>query len=114
MGFLWNKVIFIKQGPLSTSTIELFVTIVDCWKLLTSFPSSLGPPSLNYDIQRTEKGRPNVDSVVEYVNKERLHIGFILNQKCNQDFNETVSETLSMSGKVFTLYRMGFFGAAHG
>ena len=52
--------------------------------------------------------------MVVYVNSERTHFGFILNQKCYQDFNETILETLSMSEKALTLYRIGFFGAVHG
>ena len=98
--FCETKINFTKPGPLSTSKIELFVIIVDSWKLLTSVSSSLDPPWLNYDFQRTEEGCSNVNSVVVYVDGEKPLFVFIPNPKCNQDFNETILETLSMSEKT--------------
>ena len=94
-----TKVNFSKPGPLSTSKIELFVIIVDSWKLLTSVSSSLDPPWLNYDIQRTEEGCSNFNSVMVYVDGERPFFVFIPNPKCNQHFDETILETHSMSEK---------------
>ena len=35
--------------------MKFFVTIVESWKLLTSVASSVGPPLLNYDFQKTEE-----------------------------------------------------------
>ena len=67
--------------------MRLFVTIVDSWNLLTSVSSSLEPTWLNYDIQITEEGCSNV----------------ISNPKCNQDFNETILENLSMSEKAIKM-----------
>ena len=101
--FCESKINFTKPGPLSPSKIELFVIIVDSWKLLTSVSSSLDPPWLNYDIQRTEEGCSNVNSVVVYVDGERPLFVFIPNPKCNQDFNETILETLSMSEKALKM-----------
>ena len=101
--FCETKINFTKPGPLSTSKKELFVIIVDSWKLLTSVWSSLDQPWLNYDIQRTEEGCSNVNSVVVYVDGERPLFVFILNSKCNQDFNETILETLSMSEKALKI-----------
>ena len=92
--FCETKIILTKPGSLSTSEIELFVTIIDSWKLSISVSSSLNPPWIYYHIQRTEKGCSNVNSVVVYVNSERPHIGLILNQKFNQDFNENILKTL--------------------
>ena len=101
MAFLCEtKINFTKQKPLSTSKIELFVTIVDRWKLLISVSSSLDPSWLYYDIQRTEEGCSNVNSVVIYEDGERPISVFIPNPKCNQDFNKTILETLSMSEKA--------------
>ena len=54
--FCETKINFTELGPLSTSKIEVFVIIVDSWKLLTSVSSNLDPPWLNYDIQGTEEG----------------------------------------------------------
>ena len=107
--FCETKINFTKLGPLSTSKIELFVIIVDSWKLLTSVSSSLDPPWLNYDIQRTEEGCSNVNSVVVYVDGERPLFVFIPNPKCNQDFNETILETLSMSEKALKIL-LNIFG----
>ena len=91
--------IFTKPAPLSASKIGLSVIIVDSWKLSTSVSSSLDPPWLNYDIQRTEEGCSNVNFVVVYVDDERPIFILIPNPKCNQDLNETILETLSMSEK---------------
>ena len=107
--FCETKINFTKPGLLSTSKIELFVIIVDSWKLLTSVSSSLDPPWLNYDIQRTEEGCSNVNSVVVYVDGERPLFVFIPNPKCNQDFNETILETLSMSEKALKIL-LNIFG----
>ena len=107
--FCETKINFTKPGPLSTSKIELFVIIADNWKLLTSVSSSLDPPWLNYDIQRTEEGCSNVNSVVVYVDGERPLFVFIPNPKCNQDFNETILETLSMSEKALKVL-LNIFG----
>ena len=38
-----------------------------------------------------------------YVNGERPLFGFIPNSKCNQDFNETILQTLSMSEKALKM-----------
>ena len=111
--FFETKISFTKPGPLSTSKIELFVIIVDSWKLLTSVSSSLDPPWLNYDIQRTEEGCSNVNSVVVYVDGERPLFVFIPNPKCNQDFNETILETLSMSEKALKIL-LNIFGNVNG
>ena len=100
---------FTKSGLLLTSKTELFVIIVGSWKLLTSVSSSLDPPWLNYDIQRTEEGCSNVNSVVVYVDGERPLFVFIPNPKCNQDFNETILETLSMSEKALKIL-LNIFG----
>ena len=97
--FCETKINFTKLGPLSTSKIELFVIIVDSWKLLTSVSSSLDPSSLNYDIQRTEEGCSNVNSVVVYMDGESPLFVFIPNPKCDQDFNETILKILSISEK---------------
>ena len=43
-----------------------------------------------------------------YVNSDRTHFGFILNQKCYQDFNETILETLSMSEKALPYTGLAF------
>ena len=94
--FCETKINFTKPGPLSTSKIELFVIIVDSWKLLTSVSSSLDPPWLNYDFQRTEEGCSNVNSLVEYVDDGKPFFVFIPNPKCNRDSNETILETLNM------------------
>ena len=67
MKSFWTELDVTKPGPLSTSKIELFVIIVNSWKLLTSILSSLDPPWPNYDFQRTEEGCSNVNSVVVYV-----------------------------------------------
>ena len=107
--FCESKINFTKPGPLSPSKIELFVIIVDSWKLLTSVSSSLDPPWLKYDIQKTEEGCSNVNSVVVYVDGERPLFVFIPNPKCNQDFNETILETLSMSEKALKIL-LNIFG----
>ena len=98
--FCETKINLSKQGPMSTSKIEPFVIIVDSLKLLTSVSSSLDPPWLNYDIQRTEEGCSNINSVVVFVDGERPLFVFIPNSKCNQDFNETISETLNILKKA--------------
>ena len=98
--FCETKINLSKPGPLSTSKIEPFVIIVDSLKLLTSVSSSLDPPGLNYDIQRTEECCSNVNSMVVYVDGERPLFVFIPNPKCNQNFNETILETLSLSEKL--------------
>ena len=107
--FCETKINFTKPGSLSTSKIELFVIIVDSWKLLTSVSSSLDPPWLNYDIQRIEEGRLNVNSVVVYVDSERTLFVFIPNPKCNQDFNEFILKTLSMLEKAWKIL-LNIFG----
>ena len=101
--FFETKISFTKPGPLSTSKIELFVIIVDSWKLLTSVSSSPDSPWLNYNFQRTVEGYSNVNSLVVYVDGERPLLVFILNTKCNQDFNETILETLRMSEKALKI-----------
>ena len=101
--FCETKINFTEPGLLPTSKIGLFVIIVDSWKLSTSVSSSLNPPWLNYDIQRTEEGCSNVKSIVVYVDGERPLFVFIPNPKCNQDFNETILETLSMSEKTLKI-----------
>ena len=68
--FCPTKINFTKPRPLPTSKIELFVTIVDSRKLLTSVGSSLNPLWLNYDFQKTEEGCSNVNSQVVYVDGE--------------------------------------------
>ena len=83
--------------------MELFVTI-DNWKLLTSVSDSLDPTWLNYDFQRTEEGCSNVNPVLVYVDGERPLFVFIPNPNRNQDFNETILETLSMSEKASKMY----------
>ena len=98
--FVKQKFFFTKPGPLSSSKIELFVIIVDSWKLLTPVSSSLDPPRLNYYIQRTKEDCSNVNSVVVYVDGEKPFFVLISNPKCNQDFNQTILEILSMSEKV--------------
>ena len=101
--FCQTKINFTKSGPLSTSKMKLFVTMANSWKLLTSVSSSLDPSWLNFDFQRTEEGCSNVNSLVVYVNGERPIFVFIPNPKCNQDFNETILETLSMSEKALKM-----------
>ena len=83
--------------------MELFVTIISNWKLLTSFESSLDPSLLYYDSQRTEECCSNVNSLVVYVNRGRPLFAFVSNPKCNQDFNETILKTLSMPEKVLKM-----------
>ena len=39
----------------------------------------------------------------QYMDGERPLFVFIPNPKCNQDFNETILETLSMSEKAFKI-----------
>ena len=107
--FCETKINFTKLGPLSTSKIELFVIIVDSWKLLTSVSSSPDSPWLNYNFQRTVEGYSNVNSLVVYVDGERPLLVFILNTKCNQDFNETILETLRMSEKALKIL-LNIFG----
>ena len=77
--------------------------IVDSWKLSTSVSSSLDPPWLNYDIQKTEEGCSNVNSVMVYLDGERPFPVLLPNPKCNHDFNETILETLSMSEKALKI-----------
>ena len=102
--FCETKINFSKAGPLSTSKTELFLIIVDSWKLLTSASSSLDPPWQNYNIQRNEEGCSNFNSVVVYVDCERPFFVFIPKPKCNQDFNETILETHNMSEKALKIY----------
>ena len=45
--FCQTKINFAKVGPLPTSKMDLFVAIVDSWKLLTFIASSLNPHLLN-------------------------------------------------------------------
>ena len=107
--FCETKINFTKPGPLSTSKIELFVIIVDSWKLLTSVSSSLDPTWLNNDIQRTEEDYSIVNFMVVFVDGERPLFVFIPSPKCNQDFNETILETLSMSEKALKIL-LNIFG----
>ena len=107
--FCETKINFSKAGPLSTSKTELFLIIVDSWKMLTSVSSSLDPPWLNYDIQRTEEGCSNFNSVVVYVDGERTFFVFIPKPKCNQDFNETILETHKMYEKALKIL-LNIFG----
>ena len=102
--FCQTKVNFTKPGPLPTSKMELFVKRVEGWELLTSVPSSLDPPCINYDFQRSEEDCPNINYQVVYVNGQRPLFIFIPNPKCNQDFNETILETLSMSEKALKVF----------
>ena len=88
---------------MSTSEIVLFVKLDDGWKLLTSVSSNSDPSWLNNDIQRTEEGRWNVYSMVVYVDDERPLFDFIPNPKCDQDFNESISETFSISEKALKI-----------
>ena len=98
-----TKISFTKPEPLSTSKMEPFLTIIDSWKLLTSVVSSLDPSWLHYDSQRTEECCSNVNSLVVYVNGGRPIFVFVSNPKCNQDFNETILETLSMPENVLRM-----------
>ena len=107
--FCQTKVNFTKPGPLPTSKMELFVKRVEGWELLTSVPSSLDPPCINYDFQRSEEDCPNINYQVVYVNGQRPLFIFIPNPKCNQDFNETILETLSMSEKALKIL-LNIFG----
>ena len=43
---------------------------------------------------------------------ERPFFVFVPNSKCNQDFNETILETLSMSGKALKIL-LNIFGNAN-
>ena len=104
-----TKINATKPRPLPTSKIELFVIIVDSWKLSTSVSSSLDPPWLNFDFQRTEEGCSNVNSVIVYVDGEKPLFAFIPNPKCNQDFYGTILETLSMSEKALKML-LNIFG----
>ena len=70
--------------------------------------SKMDPPWLNYDFQRIE-GCSNVNYLVLHVDGERPLFVFILNPKCNQDFNETILETLSMSEKALKML-LNIFG----
>ena len=47
--------------------------------------------------------------MVVYVDGERPLFVFIPNPKCNQDFNETILETLSMSEKALKIL-LNIFG----
>ena len=82
--------------------MELFVTIVDSWKLLTSVSSSLEPTWLNYDIQIIEEGYSNVSSLVVYVDGDRPLFVFISNPKCHYGF-KIFLEKLSMSEKAIKM-----------
>ena len=101
--FCQTKINFSTPGPLTTFKMELFVTIVNSWKLLTCVASSLDPPWLNYDFQRTEEGCSNVNSLVVCVDGGRPLFVFTPNTKCNQDFNETILETLSILEKALKM-----------
>ena len=101
--FYETKINFTKSGPLPTSKMELFVKIVYSGNLLTSVSSSVDPTWLNYDFQITEEGCSNVNSLVVYVGAERPLFFFILNPKCNPDFNKTILENLSMSKKALKM-----------
>ena len=90
MAFLSSKTSFAELRHLQTSTIELFVTIVDSWKLLTSVTSILDPLLLNCDFQRIEEDSSSVASLVVYVDGGRPPVMINSNPKCNQDFNETI------------------------
>ena len=57
--------------------------------MLTSAASSLDPPRLNYDFQRTKDRCSNENSLVEYVDDKRSLFVFIPNPKCNHDSDET-------------------------
>ena len=109
--FCQTKINFTKPCPLPTSKLELFVTIFDNWKLLTSIASSLNPPRLNYDIQRTGEGCSNVNSLVKYVDDGRPIFVFIPNPKCNHDSNETILEILSMLEKALKMLLNNFGNA---
>ena len=50
--------------------------------------------------------------MVTYVDGERPLSLFILNPNCNQDFNETILETLSMS-KIALKILLNIFGNAN-
>ena len=86
-----NLITFVKLGPLPTSNMKLFVTVVDCWKLLTSIASSLDLPLLSYD--------PQTAAYMVYVDDGRPLLVFIPNPKCNQDFNETILKVLACRKK---------------
>ena len=79
MAFLSKNNIFGKPGPMPTSKMELIVTIIDSWKLLTSAASSLDPSWLNYGFQRTEEGCSDLNSLVACVDGERPNFIFIPN-----------------------------------
>ena len=100
--FCQTKISFTKSRPLPKSKMELFVTIVDSWKLLTSVSSSLEPTWLNYDIQIIEEGYSNVSSLVVYVDGDRPLFVFISNPKCHYDF-KIFLEKLSMSEKAIKM-----------
>ena len=76
--FCQTKINFAKPRPFSTSKMELFVTIVDSWKLLISVVNSLDPPLLTYDFQRTEKDSSNVASLLVYVDGGRPFCSFLI------------------------------------
>ena len=76
--FCQTKINFAKPRPFSTSKMELFVTIVDSWKLLISVVNSLDPPLLTYDFQRTEKDSSNVASLLIYVDGGRPFCSFLI------------------------------------
>ena len=79
-----------KKFILPVSKIDLFVTIVDNWKLLTSVSSSLEPTWLNYDFLRTEECCSNVKTLVVYVDGEK-------------PLFKTILETLSMLEKALKM-----------
>ena len=55
---------------------------------------------MNYDFKRTEEGCSNVNFLLVCLDGGRPFFVFIPNTKCNQDFNETILEILSMSEKA--------------
>ena len=88
--FCLTKNNFTKPGPLQISKVKISVTIVDSWNLLTSIASSVDPPLLNYDFQKTEEGYSDVASLVECADGGRHLFVFIPNPKPNEYFNETI------------------------
>ena len=110
--FCQTKINFTELIPLQISKIKInkdqFVTIVDSWNLLTSVASSLDPPLLNYDFQRTEESCSDVASLVVFVDGGGPLFVFILNPKRNHNSDETILETLSMSGKALKMLLNNF------
>ena len=70
--FCQTKISFAKLEPSPVSKIKLFVRIVDSWKLLFFVASSLDPPLLNYEFQRTDKDCSNQASLMVYANDGEL------------------------------------------